>query len=117
MNFNTINLADDLTEVTGLAVVIDVLRAFTSSCFILHNGAKCIYPVSDLDHAFKLKKENPDYNVLYPYCKWTNQPDYVEFNIELPSSFMLSNVLTIIELFGDVNDNTDDYRIVFWFDN
>lgn len=61
MKFNTVTLADDLTKVTGLAVVIDVLRAFTSSCFILHNGAKCIYPVSDLDHAFKLKKENPDW--------------------------------------------------------
>lgn len=61
MKFNTVNLTNDLSKVHGLAIVIDVLRAFTSSCYILENDAVCIYPVSDLDHAFKLKKENPDW--------------------------------------------------------
>lgn len=85
---------------------------------------KKLTPVSGMIHKDQLvklqeelKKDKPDYNVLYPYCQWTNQPDYVKFNIDLPSTFMLSNVLTLIELFGEVVDNTDDYRIVFWFDN
>lgn len=85
---------------------------------------KTLTPVSGMIHKDQLvtlqetlNSDNPDYNLLYPYCQWTNRTDFVEFNVEIPSSFMLSNVLTLIELFGDVTDNTDDYRIVFWFDN
>lgn len=43
----------------GLTVVVDVLRAFTTSCFILNNGASTIIPVSDIKSAYKLAKENP----------------------------------------------------------
>ncbi|GIK83544.1 MAG: hypothetical protein BroJett025_01660 [Patescibacteria group bacterium] len=61
MKLHTANLTDNLSKITGLAVVIDVLRAFTTSCFILNNGATCIYPVSDLDLALKLKEKNKDW--------------------------------------------------------
>ena len=45
----------------GLTVVIDVLRAFTTCCFVLKNGAKTIIPVSDVDVAYKLITDNPHF--------------------------------------------------------
>lgn len=48
----------------GLTVVIDVLRAFTTACFIFQNGAEKIIPVSELDATYRLKKENPEYILM-----------------------------------------------------
>jgi len=64
LKIKTVSLSDDLSKITGLAVVIDVLRAFTTSCFIIENKAKCIYPVSDLIDALKLKEENNDWILI-----------------------------------------------------
>lgn len=52
-SYKTAHLAE------GLTVVIDVLRAFTTCCFVFKNGAKTIIPVSDVDMAYKLIKDNP----------------------------------------------------------
>jgi len=54
----------DAGKATGLAVVIDVFRAFTTEAYIFANGASKIIPVLDLDEAHKLKKENPDFILL-----------------------------------------------------
>ena len=43
----------------GLVVIIDVLRAFTTCCFIFNSGAQEIIPVADLDLAYELIKNNP----------------------------------------------------------
>lgn len=45
----------------GLTVVVDVLRAFTTSCFVFKNGAATIIPVSDIELAYKLAKDNPNF--------------------------------------------------------
>lgn len=45
----------------GLTVVVDVLRAFTTCCFVFNNGAKTIIPVSDADIAYKLMSGNPHF--------------------------------------------------------
>lgn len=47
-------------EAKGLVVVIDVLRACTTMCYVFKNGAKTIFPVIEVDDAFRLKKEMPD---------------------------------------------------------
>lgn len=47
-----------------LVVVIDVLRAFTTACYIVDNNPKDYIIVSDIDTAHKLKKENPDYILI-----------------------------------------------------
>lgn len=61
MKIEIIKSLKDADKATGLAVVIDVFRAFTTEAFIFANGASKIIPVLDLDEAHKLKKENPEY--------------------------------------------------------
>ncbi|MEK7185866.1 MAG: 2-phosphosulfolactate phosphatase [Patescibacteria group bacterium] len=45
----------------GLTVVIDVFRAFSTSCFLIESGATAIIPVDSIEKAIKLKEENPTY--------------------------------------------------------
>ncbi len=42
-------------------VIIDVLRATTSITTALHNGAQCVFPVDNIEAAFKMKENHPDY--------------------------------------------------------
>ncbi len=48
----------------GLAVVIDVFRAFTTECYAIAAGAKMIIPVGDLAAAYELKSRNPAYILM-----------------------------------------------------
>ena len=45
----------------GLAVVIDVFRAFTVACFATARGARRIHPVAALEQALALKRAHPDW--------------------------------------------------------
>ena len=47
-----------------LVVVIDVLRAFTTACYVINNSPKDYMVVDDLDLAYRLKKENSDYILM-----------------------------------------------------
>ena len=44
---------------SGVSVVIDVLRAFTTAAFAFRAGASQIFPVSSVEHAFVLRKSMP----------------------------------------------------------
>ena len=48
----------------GLTVLIDVFRAFTTAAYVLHNGAERILAVGDLEAAYKLKLDNPEYVLI-----------------------------------------------------
>jgi 2-phosphosulfolactate phosphatase len=48
------------SEAKGLVVVIDVLRACTTMCYVFKNGAKTIFPVTEVEDAFRMKKEKPE---------------------------------------------------------
>ena len=61
MNFKLVNSYENAGEAEGLVVIIDVLRAFTTSCFISNNNAKQLIAVDDLETALILKKKNPEY--------------------------------------------------------
>lgn len=62
------------------------------------------------------KKENPDWDKLFPYCKWTNRNDYVNFQVDVPSSYMVGQAVEkIIKSFDGIDG--DNHRIVFFFDN
>ena len=64
----------------------------------------------------ELKSENPNYDKLYPYCKWSSMDCHEEFSVEVPASYMIGNDINrIISMFD--NDDGDNHRIVFWFDN
>lgn len=78
-------LTDGAKAATGLTVVIDVFRAFTTACFIMNNGADCIYPVGTVDTAFALKKELLDAiligernEVIIPGFDYGNSPANIE---------------------------------------
>ena len=45
----------------GVAVIIDVFRAYTVECWAYHRGAARIYPVADLQEAYDFHKAHPDY--------------------------------------------------------
>ncbi len=47
-------------DVTGLVVVIDVLRAFTTAAFAFAAGAKELLLVSGIEEAFALREKMPD---------------------------------------------------------
>ncbi len=64
MQIEIINELKDADKATGLAVVIDVFRAFTTEAYIFANGASKIIPVEDLEVAYKLKQDNPEYVLI-----------------------------------------------------
>lgn len=51
-------------KASGLVVVIDVFRAFTTACFIIANGADKIIPVGDIGEAYELKRKHPEYILM-----------------------------------------------------
>lgn len=56
-----------------------------------------------------------NWNLIYPYSKLTNNPESVEFSLDVPATFKLSRVKNLIDLFDDVDG---DYPwIIFFFDN
>lgn len=73
--------------------------------------------MKDADEVAALKEslasDNPDYSLLYPYAGWTNQPNYVEFEVEVPALVTIG-IEPFIEYVETAGDNS---RVVFWFDN
>ncbi|WP_297097995.1 2-phosphosulfolactate phosphatase [uncultured Draconibacterium sp.] len=64
MHINILHLAEGAIEAKGTAVIIDVLRAFSTACYAINKGIETIIPVGDIDLAYRLKKENPDYLLI-----------------------------------------------------
>ena len=61
MKIQILQLLEGAKKANGIAVIIDVFRAFTTECFFMANGAKEILAVGETEAAYALKKENPDY--------------------------------------------------------
>lgn len=51
-------------EARGVAVVIDVFRAFSAACHAVARGALRLHPVADLDEARRLKAAHPDWLLM-----------------------------------------------------
>lgn len=64
MDIKILQLLDGAKDARGLTVIIDVFRAFSTACFIFNGGAEKVYPVGDIQLAYQLKKENPDFILL-----------------------------------------------------
>jgi len=63
MDFILTNL-QNVDQAKGLVIVIDVLRAFSTTCYIVNNNAKYIIPVETREQAFDLKNKNSDYILI-----------------------------------------------------
>lgn len=53
-------MVEGAKNATGLAVIIDVFRAFTVESYIMNNNAKKLIPVGDAHIAYEFKQKNND---------------------------------------------------------
>lgn len=60
MDIKILQMIEGAKKATGLAVIIDVFRAFSFETYCFHLGAEKIIPVGEVETAYKLKEENPD---------------------------------------------------------
>jgi len=58
MDIRRLSLIEGAQKAKGLAVVIDVFRAFTTAAVVINNGAEKIIPVGTVDEAFEMKRTN-----------------------------------------------------------
>jgi 2-phosphosulfolactate phosphatase len=61
MQINILQLLEGAKKAEGLTVIIDVFRAFSTACYAVDAGVLKIYPVGDLEKAYQLKLQNPDF--------------------------------------------------------
>ena len=59
-------MVEGAKEARGVAVIIDVFRAFTVEAYLMNNGAGKIIPVGDMNLAYDYKKANPD--AIFLHC-------------------------------------------------
>lgn len=64
MKIQILHLVEGARKAEGIAVIIDVFRAFSTACYIMNNGAEKIVPVSETAHAFRMRELNPEYILL-----------------------------------------------------
>ena len=61
MEINILQGIDGASRARGLAVIIDVYRAFTLECYAFAGGCERIYPIGDISAALAIKKSHPDW--------------------------------------------------------
>jgi 2-phosphosulfolactate phosphatase len=61
MNINIVSYLEGAEKACGLAVVIDVFRAFSTACYAFERGADKIVATHSLDIARSFRKTNPEY--------------------------------------------------------
>lgn len=64
MEIRILDLFEGAREATGLTVIIDVFRAFSVACYAIDLGVEQIIPVKDIEEAYRLKKEHPEYLLI-----------------------------------------------------
>ena len=60
MNIKILQLIEGARQATGLAVIIDVFRAFTVEAYLVNNGVQKLIPVGDKQIAYDYKEKNRD---------------------------------------------------------
>ncbi|MCL1911672.1 MAG: 2-phosphosulfolactate phosphatase [Leptospirales bacterium] len=64
MDIEILHLIEGARQSRGLAVIIDVFRAFTVECFVMNNGAESIIPTASKELAYSLKTQNNDFILM-----------------------------------------------------
>jgi 2-phosphosulfolactate phosphatase len=64
MKIQILQLLEGAREATGLTVIIDVFRAFSTSCYAFDKGAEKIIPVDNIEKAYLLKQQNPEFLLM-----------------------------------------------------
>jgi len=80
-----IKIIHDPKEAIGIAIIIDVFRAFTVEPVIINNGAEKLIVIGDKQIAYDLKKENNEYiligerdGIKLPGFDYGNSPSQIE---------------------------------------
>ena len=80
-----IKIVNDAKQATGLAVIIDVFRAFTVEPYLINNGAKKLIPVGDMQVAYDYKEKDNNYiligernGIILPGFDYGNSPSQIE---------------------------------------
>jgi len=60
MQIKILDLLEGARKATGLTVIIDVFRAFSTACYAVSKGAGPVHPVGTVSEAFLLKKQFPE---------------------------------------------------------
>jgi len=61
MEIEILQLLEGAKQAKGLTVIIDVFRAFSTACYAFGNGIQRIYPVGDIELAYRMKLQHPEY--------------------------------------------------------
>ena len=61
MEIEVLHMIEGAKKARGIAVIIDVFRAFTVECYVMNNGAEKIIPVGSKELAYELKEKNKDF--------------------------------------------------------
>lgn len=61
MEIKILQLLEGARNAHGLTVIIDVFRAFSTACYVFDRGAFKIFPIGDIEQAYELKRQNPDF--------------------------------------------------------
>lgn len=64
MDVQILQLLDGAKEARGLTVIIDVFRAFSTACYAYWKDAAKIIPVGNIEKAYQLKQDNPEYILM-----------------------------------------------------
>lgn len=59
MHITIDHLTAGAARAEGVAVIIDVFRAYTVESFAFHNGVRRIYPVADIQEAYRMRELDP----------------------------------------------------------
>jgi len=60
MNIQILHMVEGAKQAKGIAVIIDVFRAFTVETYLMRGNAEKIIPVGDVEVAFQYKKAHPN---------------------------------------------------------
>jgi 2-phosphosulfolactate phosphatase len=106
MEIQILQLVEGARQARGLAVIIDVFRAFSTACYIFNNGAEKIIPVTEVSEAFQMKKNNPEFILLgeefekkVPGFDFGNSPSHIlnaDFNGKIIVQRTSSGTLGIV---------------------
>lgn len=64
MEIRILQLLDGAKDASGLTVIIDVFRAFSTACYAFGCGTLKIFPIGDIQLAYEIKRKNPDYVLI-----------------------------------------------------
>lgn len=64
MQVNVVDHVAGARDAEGVAVVIDVFRAFSVAAYAFSRGAATVIPVAEVDHARELKRQHPDWLLI-----------------------------------------------------